>query len=352
MIPDFTNFPLPVNAAFFFVFAGAIWIAGTRLTRLADAIGDTMGIGRALMGLVYLAAITELPELVTTAAAAYAGDAPLALGNMFGGIVMQTAVLAVADAFAIHAVITAYPRKPTPILEGILLILLLSGILGIVSVGEIDLFAGIGLGTVMLAGAYIGAIILLNAYDKNHAWRPVDLPEFASLDNDDDDTQHNSFRGLTKRALVLATIMAAVVILVCGLLLVEVASSLASQTGLGSGFIGVTLLAASTSLPELSTTIAAVRMGAYTMAISNIFGSNLVMVFVLFPADIFYTDGPILEQADETAGLALLAGIFVTAIYAIGLLIKHKPRIMGVGLDSLVVMIIYMLSLVAFYFVR
>ena len=71
-------------------------------------------------------------------------------------------------------------------------------------------------------------------------------------------------------------------------MLVETAQTIADQSALGSSFIGVTLLAASTSLPRLSTTIAAVRLGAYTMALSSIFGSNLIMVLVLFPADMFY----------------------------------------------------------------
>lgn len=135
-------------------------------------------------------------------------------------------------------------------------------------------------------------------------------------------------------------------------MLVESAQAVADQSALGSSFIGVTLLAASTSLPELSTTIAAVRLGAYTMAISNIFGSNLIMVLVLFPADIFYRQGEILHQADDTARLALLSGIFVTVIYVIGLLVKKKPRILGMGLDSVLVLTVYLASLYAFYSVR
>jgi cation:H+ antiporter len=93
-------------------------------------------------------------------------------------------------------------------------------------------------------------------------------------------------------------------------------------------------------------------MGAYTMAVSNIFGSNLIMVFVLFPADFFYREGVILNEADDTAQLALLSGIVVTTIYIIGLLIKKKPRIAGMGLDSILVLGVYLVSVYAFYTVR
>ena len=66
------------------------------------------------MGLIFLAAITELPELVTTSAAALGGNAALALNNMFGGITMQTAILVVADAAALHVTLTSVPRKSHP----------------------------------------------------------------------------------------------------------------------------------------------------------------------------------------------------------------------------------------------
>lgn len=346
---SFNALPLIANILIFGALATAIWVAGTRLSYLADAIGDNTGIGKALMGLLFLAGITELPELVTTAAASLKGDAALALNNMFGGIAMQTTVLAVADAAALHVTLTSFPRKPTPILEGALLILVLTAILGIVSIGETPLIGGVGLGTVSIAAIYVFSIILLNRYDSVHAWKPVDLPE--PRDEKLIYLTH-SYGALPLRTLIRYSFAAAAVILASGVLLVETAEAIAVQSGLGSSFIGVTLLAATTSLPELSTTIAAARMGAYTMAISNIFGSNLIMVLVLFPADILYREGEILDQADDTARLALLLGIFVTAIYVIGLLIKRKPRIFGMGVDSIAVLGVYLVGVYVFYSLR
>ncbi len=110
----------------FAALAAAIWFAGTRLSHLADAIGDKTGAGQAIMGLIFLAAITEVPELVTTSTAALGGNAALALNNMFGGITMQTAILVVADAAALHVTLTSVPRKSTPVLEAAFLILLLA----------------------------------------------------------------------------------------------------------------------------------------------------------------------------------------------------------------------------------
>ena len=340
--------PLSVNALLFAALAAAIWFAGTRLAYLADALGARIGVGHAIMGFLFLAALTELPELVTTAAAAIQDDAALALNNMFGGITMQTAILAVADATAVGATLTAFPRKPTTLLEAALLIVLLAGTLIAIQFGDTVIVFQIGGGVLLLALGYCRAVYLLTAYDEDYAWRPVSLEE----PKHGQDSRGEKFRKLPLRDMSLQSAGVALVILVCGVLLVEVAQEIAEQSRLGSSFIGATLLATTTSLPELSTTIAAVRMRAYTMAISNIFGSNLIMLLVLLPADLLYRKGAILHEAGPSAKMALLFGILVTAVYLVGLIMKKKPRYFGMGVDSIAVLGLYAISLVALYSVR
>ena len=141
-------------------------------------------------------------------------------------------------------------------------------------------------------------------------------------------------------------------ILVFGVGLVIAAEQIANLTGLGTSFVGATLLAGSTSLPELSTTIMAVRLHSYTMAISNIFGSNLIMVLLILPADIAYASGPVLEHADKSAIFALTCGILVTAIYVIGMMVRVHRRMFGMGYDSLTVLVVYVVSLFGLYALR
>lgn len=302
------------------------------------------------MGLLFLAGITSLPELVTTVTASLKGDAALALNNLLGGIVMQTAILAVADAVVRHASLTALPPTRTPVIEGVLLIFLLTSLLGIISVGEVALFEGIGAGVVILAGLYAVSIFALRRYDK----AAVAIASVRPRSGRDEVRRRRSgvLADVPLRTLLLRSAATGAAILVCGILVVDCAVAIAEQSGLGSSFIGVTLLAASTSLPELSTTIAAVRLGAHTMAISNIFGSNLIMVVVILPADIFYREGEILREADGISQMAILSGIFVTAVYVAGLLRKRKPRILGMGVDSMVVLVTYLLSIYGFYVLR
>jgi len=345
-----SNAPLRANLMLFAVCSISVWLAGSALARYADVIADRKHLGRALMGLVFLATVTELPEIATTFTAAINNHASPVLGNMFGGITMQTAILAVVDLFIVRGVLTQYPRKPIHALEAALLIILLSILLGFCLSGDVKIGFQIGLGTSVLALAYGLCIKLLRSYDAEGDWVPVDLP--------DEDTQptriltQNSIADMPTNTLILRSIVAAVVILICGVLLVHSAEAIAMQTGLGKGFIGATILAASTSLPELSTTIAAARLGAYTMAISNIFGSNLIMLVLLFPADALYREGPILAKATQTEMINLVFAILVTAIYVVGLLVRRKPSVFGMGVDSACVLTVYVGSLFALYLVR
>lgn len=344
----FDSFPVMINFILFAASAAVVWVAGTNLAVYADTIADRRHIGKNLMGLVFLAAATELPELVTTISAALDNNAELVLNNMFGGITMQTAILAVADVSIVRATLTFYPRKTTLAVEGTLLTFLLAFLLAIIALGDLPLIGHVGVGTLVLGVAYIGVIQFLRWHEADTGgWLPLDVPEeeagvLATLKRVDlERVDINRLYGMTA-----VTVLA---ILLAGMALVKLAEVLAVQTGLGSSFIGVTVLAASTSLPELSTTLAAVRIGAYTMAISNIFGSNLIMLALLLPADIFFRPGRLLEHADLTAQFALLSGIMVTSIYVTGLLVRSRRKVLGMGIDSLIVAGLYLASLVVFY---
>ncbi len=347
LLPAFETLPIWLNLALFVAGAIGVWMAGTRLCHYADAIADRKRIGKAMMGFVFLAAATELPEMATTIVGSIAGEARLVLNNMFGGITMQTAVLAVADAAVPMVTLTSYPRKPTPALEGTLLILLLALLLAVSSLGDAELAWNVGFASIVFALAYAGTIFMLRNFDQNEPWRPVEVLEetVAPLT----ETTARRLDAFPVSRLVWMSLSATLVVFICGVLLVTLAETLAAQTALGTSFIGVTLLAASTSLPELSTTIAAVRLGAFTMAISNIFGSNLIMIALLLPADILYREGVLLDQIDTTATFALMSGLVVSSVYVAGLLLRNRKRVFGMGIDSVIVLLIYSASLAIFY---
>jgi cation:H+ antiporter len=205
--------------------------------------------------------------------------------------------------------LTSYPRGPGCALEATLLIALLAMLLGLHAVDEIALPFGVGLGTLLLGLAYVGIVMMLRDYDKKQTWMPVEVPETAEPLIGDVVPQ--ALDKVPFSRLVWGFALLALTILVS-------AAAIAERSGLSTSFVGVTLLASATSLPEVSTTLAAVRIGAYSMAISNIFGSNLLMVALVLPADLAYSGAPILGALDQATGFALISGVLVTAIYLSG----------------------------------
>lgn len=331
----------------FAVLSMGVWFAGARLAYLADALADRYHLAKSLVGLLILSLATSLPEVVTTLVAAVQQTSELVLNNLFGGITLQTAILAFSDIW-VRGAITNYPRKANHALEATLLVLLLSVTLIVTGLGETLVIYGVGAGSVLIAVIYVGAIWLLRRYDSSSDWVPVDLPDPEPLPF----PAPSGLADTSNTSLLWQAVGACMAIGVFGVLLVLFAERIAVQSGLGAGFVGVTFLAAATSLPELSTSIAAVRIGAYTMAISNIFGSNLIMLVLVFPADVFFRSGPILQETSATVRLSLSFGIAVTSIYLVGLLVRRKPRLRTVGLDSIAVLVTFLASVAAYYFVR
>ena len=348
---NFQTFPFLLNIILFFLAGVTVWVSGTRLTTYADIISDRKSWDKASMGFIFLALATQLPEIVTNTTGALHGNGELVLNAMFGGITMQTAVLAIADIFIIGTTTLSFTaRKSINLLQGVVLILLLSLVLVATMLGDTVVFWHIGASPILLAILYILVIFIFLDYGKNNGWSVANFPEdLKQKANPKDKLAKNSH---TTKKLYLYSGFASLAILVSGVVLVQTAEAIATQSGLGASFIGVTLLASSTSLPELSASIAAVRLGAQSMAISNIFGSNLIMIFLLLPADMFYLNGAILNSVNDSAKFALISGIVVTAIYVIGLIVRKSQTFLRMGLDSITVLILYIITLYILYTLR
>lgn len=137
-----------------------------------------------------------------------------------------------------------------------------------------------------------------------------------------------------------------------GWLLAQTGDALAQQTNLGASFVGAALVAAATSLPELSTALTAARQGNHEMAVSNILGTNCLEVGLFFVADLFYRNGSVLGEMNRSAFVAATLGLLVTAIFLLGLLERGNRTVLGMGIDSLAVLITYIIGLGALYYVR
>ncbi len=141
-------------------------------------------------------------------------------------------------------------------------------------------------------------------------------------------------------------------VLVAGWAVSTTGDALAAQTGLGSSFVGATLVAIATSLPEISTTAGAVKVGAHTMAVANIFGTNSLECGLLFLSDLAYREGPIIDTVDRSAQFAATLAAVLTCFYLWGLLERRDKSILGMGIDSFLVLTGWLLGMIMLYHLR
>lgn len=355
MLP-FEDFPLWLNLVLFGAGAAVIWLAGTRLSRYADAIAERTGVGKAFIGALLLGGITSLPEGATTVTASALGSAPLAVNNVFGGVAMQVAILAVADAVVPGHALTGRIRKPSVLLQGALLVLVLTLAAAGIALGETPVL-GVGAWSTAILGTSVFAFYLIHQHRSRETWEPEAPPtgrarEEEEGEGEDGSEAGNSAQELSTRRLVLYTAAAALVILVAGYGIARSGDALAVQTGLGESFVGLLFLAVATSLPEVSTTLSAARMGQFAMAFSNIFGANILDTAVLFIADLAFPAGPVLGEVGTFSLVGALLGIVVTAVYLVGLVERPRRVVLGMGVDSLVVLILYFGGVFLLYTLR
>ncbi len=331
---EFIALPLWQNILVFAGAAAAVWVAGTRLSRYADGIAREYGIGHAVVGVILLGGVTSLPEIAVTGTAAFGGNAELAVNNLLGGFTMQVAILALADIAIRKSALTAAIPDPLALLQGALGIILVSVTLAGIGAGDIA-FAGAGLWTWGIAALFVYAIRTVVRAEGNPAWQALGEPPSPEIAADDPK------QSLSRVQLMLATAAAGLAILVAGYLLSTSGEALAERTGLGDSFFGAVFVAISTSLPEISTVLAAIRLGRYVMAVSDIFGTNLFDIGVIFLVDLLYPGGAVLNEVGGFSIVAGLLGILVTAIYLAGLIERRDPAVLGVGLDSIAVAAVY-----------
>jgi cation:H+ antiporter len=344
----FADAPLVANVGVFVACAAAVWFAGTRVARYADAIQERTGAGEALVGMLLLGFITALPEVAVTVTASYSGNAQLAVNNLLGGMALNVAILAAADAAVRHEALTAAVASPTPLLQGALLIVLLA-IVAAATVVSAGAWLGIGLWSWAILAAYLLCLLMMR--NAREAW------VVREGSGERAGTPHEAARSAGKGtapmpALIGRTLLGAAAILLAGYLLAKSGDALAEQTGLGDSFFGAVFLALSTSLPEITIVFSSVRIGRYAMAVANIFGANLLGLALLFVVDAAYRGGPVLAEAGRFATFAAVLGIAVTALFLAGLVERSRRRILRMGLDSLAVLGTYAVGIVLLYGLR
>jgi cation:H+ antiporter len=309
--------------------AATIAVAGVFLTKFADAIADITGWGRLLVGSILLAGATSLPELAVDINAVRIGQPDLAVGDLLGSCLCNLLILAILDMshYARGRIFSAFASAHA--LSGMMSISLCSvAVLAILTRPGTQLPIGLGIGTLAILAVYAGGIRLI-FYDQRMAARPdTPGPDQAVL------MPAHPATSLLKAIAGFA--VAGLVILLAGPFLAHAADELADRSGLGRTFVGTTLVALSTSLPELVASIAALRLGAYDLAIGNVFGSNSFNVALLAVLDVVQP-GPLLSLIAPVNAITGVAVVLVTAVAVTGQLYRVESRVHFVEPDAFLV---------------
>ncbi len=315
----------------FLISSAVVVLAATKLAEYGDVIAVRTKLGGLFVGTVFLAGATSLPELIASISSFRTGALNLAAGNFFGSNMTNIALLAAID----------LAHRQTPLLRRVAvshsLTAALATILMLVAViamlADFDLALGwVGVSSLLIIALYFAGMWVVQRENQTTSGPVPAVMEpgenFPSLR-----------RGLIGFALAAAVLVAAVP------QLVSASVGIAEITGLGTGFVGTALLSFVTSLPELIAALAAVRMGAFDLAVGNLLGSNVFNMFGLAIADFFLLEGPFLSLMDPNFVLVGLLGILLTNMALIGNLARVERKFLFFELDSVATLVVYLLGM-------
>lgn len=317
-----------------------IAVAGYRLSLYGDMIGEKLNLSRSWIGVVMVASVTSLPELVTGLSAVTVARAPdIAAGDVLGSCVFNLLLIVILD--FLHREESVYTRARVGHV--------LSAGFGVILIG----FVGINL---LLAhngiepalghvGLYTPAILLIYALAMRTVFRYEQIQDLPVVDEND-----RRYRSVTLRHAVTGYALASFVVVAAGVWLPFVGKAIAETMGWGESFVGTLFIAAVTSLPEAAVSIAAVRLGALDMAMGNLFGSNLFNMAILAVDDIAFLPGPLLSGVSPVHAVSALSAMMMSGIAIVGLFYRPRRRVFRtVGWASLFLLAVYLVNSYAIY---
>jgi cation:H+ antiporter len=320
------------------VAALVIVLAGVRLARYGDIIGEKTGLGRSWIGVVLLAATTSLPELFSGfGATALAALPDIAVGDVLGSCMFNLLILSFMDALQ-REPISARAHQGHALSMGFGLLLLGIAGVGLVADRSVPPLGWIGVTSPALVALYLVAMRVIFAHEQHRRVRESQAVAEA--------LQYGEF---PLRSALLHYTIAAVAVVAAALWLPQLGAELARQTGLGEAFVGSLFIAVTTSLPEVVVSLAAVRIGALDMGIGNVLGSNLFNLLILGLDDVFYRQGPLLAEAGTSHGVSIVAIVMMNALFLIGLTYKAMTKRFVVTWDSGAIAAVYVLAVALAY---
>ncbi|MEP6910015.1 MAG: sodium:calcium antiporter [Actinomycetota bacterium] len=321
--------------------AAAVWFAGIYLSKSTDALDTQLGFGQALGGAILLAFATNLPELAITVSAALAHDLGIAIGNILGGIAIQTVVLVVLDiAMGKESALTTRAASLVLGLEGLLVIFVLAIAIMGAQLPPGRPFGRVEPAALLITLGWLAGLWLVNRAGRGLPWQDTTGTAPGAQPEPMGHSKAKKAKGMSLALAGGIFAAGAAVTLVAGVVLERSGEQIAGHVGISGVVFGATILAAATALPEVSTGIASVRLGDFQLAVSDIFGGNAFLP-VLFLVASVVSGSAILPQAQPTDIYLTALGIVLTIVYGWGLITRPHRQVLRMGIDSLTVVVLY-----------
>lgn len=323
-----------------------IVLAGTRLSRYGDQLAALTGIGRLWIGVVLMAAATSLPEVFTTVSACLLDAPDLAAGDLFGAVLANMFTLGLID--LIHRDKRVWEQAAFEHTLVATLAMLLTGLAAFLLLFRNGTGAStIQGGSALLFLIYVfGMRVVFRQEDVKRRQRAQEL--LAGAAAAEVQVEASARRDGLRRA-IMGFVAATMILMVAAPLLATSAKEIADQSGVSTTFLGTSLVAVVTTLPELVTSLAAVRLGAFDLAVGNLFGSNAFNMAAFLFADLAYRGGPLFGAIAATHALTALWGIVMMNIGLMGIVYRVEKRYWLIEPDSLVMILGYLLGLLLLF---
>jgi len=313
----------------FLLCAAAIVVAGIRVAPYGEALGRHLKIGQGWIGLLFLATLTSIPEMTTTVTGALIGEPNIALGNAFGSNLFNVAIVSLMDVMLLRRGSSFLSRVKSyhVISGGLAVILTLFAVFGIVVQPTWSVLGISPISWLILLGYAVGVFLLF------HAERETETEENVSE------------CGISLARAAIGFVLCGALVVVAGIFLIHASKEIAATTRLSSSLVGAILVAIVTSLPELATSIGALRIGAHDMIVGNLFGSNMFNILTIFFADAAFRGGSIFSgltgAAPEQQLIVAGSGMLLTMIAVTGIAVRSRKRVLGFGVDALAILVTY-----------
>lgn len=297
-----------------------ILYSGRRVAKYGDVIAEKTGLGGLWVGVVLVAVATSLPEIFTGVGSTLFVDAPnLTVGNLFGANRYNLLNIALLDVFHKGPPLLSTMSFGQLLTSWLSLIPILIASIGIFLSGRlIDLsIANLSLYSVLILCAYLCSVFVIFKFAKKQ--QKILEREEALLKYD----------AIPLSQAYLFYGFSAVAIAGAGIWLAYIGDEMATVLGLSQNFVGSLFLGFTTTLPEISVSLAAIRLGAKELAVANMLGSNCFNMAIIFINDLIYRKAPIFKVVSQEHLLNALIAVLMTLIIIAGLMLKPKKRLIG-----------------------